>query len=71
MSIVTKVIGIACTLGASLALAQEPRDHVSLTSNVTLMETQNNAFAFVNIRLVADQERRPHRRGHDRQCATG
>jgi iron complex outermembrane receptor protein len=26
------------------------RDYVSLTSNMTLMETQNNAFAFVNIR---------------------
>ena len=26
------------------------RDYVGLTSNMTLMETQNNAFAFVNIR---------------------
>jgi iron complex outermembrane receptor protein len=26
------------------------RDYVNLTSNMTLMETQNNAFAFVNIR---------------------
>ena len=88
MSIGTKVIGIACALGASLTFAQEPleeiivtalrraeslqdapatvtafdanrieesgitsmRDYVSLTSNMTLMETQNNAFAFVNIR---------------------
>ncbi len=34
------------------------RDYVSLTSNMTLMETQNNAFAFVNIRgaLAADPE---------------
>jgi iron complex outermembrane receptor protein len=29
------------------------RDYVSLTSNMTLMETQNNAFAFVNIRGLA------------------
>ena len=29
------------------------RDYVSLTSNMTLMETQNQAFAFVNIRGLA------------------
>ncbi|HEY7672841.1 MAG TPA: TonB-dependent receptor [Gammaproteobacteria bacterium] len=29
------------------------RDYVSLTSNMTLMETQNNAFAFVNVRGLA------------------
>ncbi|HLF10026.1 MAG TPA: TonB-dependent receptor [Gammaproteobacteria bacterium] len=29
------------------------RDYVNLTSNMTLMETQNNAFAFVNIRGLA------------------
>jgi iron complex outermembrane receptor protein len=29
------------------------RDYVSLTSNMTLMETQNNAFTFVNIRGLA------------------
>src|SRR5688572_5778935 len=32
------------------ARIQSMRDYVSLTSNMTLMETQNNAFAFVNIR---------------------
>jgi iron complex outermembrane receptor protein len=29
------------------------RDYVSLTSNMTLMETQNNAFAFINVRGLA------------------
>ena len=32
------------------ARIQSMRDYVNLTSNMTLMETQNNAFAFVNIR---------------------
>ena len=35
------------------ARIQSMRDYVSLTSNMTLMETQNNAFAFVNIRGLA------------------
>jgi iron complex outermembrane recepter protein len=35
------------------ARIQSMRDYVQLTSNMTLMETQNNAFAFVNIRGLA------------------
>ncbi len=35
------------------ARIQSMRDYVNLTSNMTLMETQNNAFAFVNIRGLA------------------
>ena len=35
------------------ARIQSMRDYVGLTSNMTLMETQNNAFAFVNIRGLA------------------
>jgi iron complex outermembrane receptor protein len=35
------------------ARLQSMRDYVQLTSNMTLMETQNNAFAFVNIRGLA------------------
>jgi iron complex outermembrane receptor protein len=35
------------------ARIQSMRDYVNLTSNMTLMETQNNGFAFVNIRGLA------------------
>lgn len=35
------------------ARIESMRDYVNLTSNMTLMETQNNAFAFVNIRGLA------------------
>jgi iron complex outermembrane receptor protein len=35
------------------ARIQNMRDYVQLTSNMTLMETQNNAFTFVNIRGLA------------------
>jgi iron complex outermembrane receptor protein len=35
------------------ARIQSMRDYVQLTSNMTLMETQNNAFTFVNIRGLA------------------
>ena len=35
------------------ARIQSMRDYVNLTSNMTLMETQNKAFAFVNIRGLA------------------
>ena len=46
------------------------RDYVSLTSNMTLMETQNNAFAFVNIRGgLPNPERRSDRGRDDRRRA--